>query len=510
MKPISLPVLAICILALAHCTPAPQSKTGPDALARQVFTINTARDTAILTKDSIRFTFEKGSFDTKAGRVTVTIQEALHLSDMLRAGLVTKADDEILQSGGMFNITAEAGGEAVQLVKRAGVKLPTYKYRDGMNLYKGELKDGKLNWKDPEALLTKEEVAVAETGEALFKMNCANCHRMDKDMAGPAMAYITERRCYGWLKQYTNSAPTMKGGELGNCLQKRWGGNTMPCFHFSSGELDSLYAYVAAESQKYPRRPAFEQDPCLNILTNDTTGSYEVNVYQNKTSKGYGQTKEPIDTVPPPTGAAGVEAVEVPENPEPPQYPYNNAYYEFTIQTTGWFNIDMLLETDANVQTGTFQLQVQGAFQTRITAYLVIPGRKILLDGRTTDNRSFYFKTADYQLPMPQGEPWVVYLMGEEGKKALWASARGTFGIQHTVTLLPREVPDISKELDKLQIDKLEYSITMKYTEKRYHIVQKLYESNRCDAEGEGNFWRWRADSAKQVPGTPPVAVAKK
>jgi Cytochrome c len=508
-RSLALPAMA---LALVHCTSTPNNKLGLDALAKQIFTINTAADTSIITKDSIVFSFEKGSFDTQAGQVTITIQEALHLSDMLRAGLTTKADGDILQSGGMFNITAKADGQNVQLKKRAGVKLPTYKYRDGMNLYKGELKDGTLNWKEPEALLTKEELAVTETGEKLFKSSCTNCHKMDKDYTGPAMAYITERRCYQWLKAFTRN-PSAMNDPLSQCIKKKWWNTVMTAFgpDMTDQRCDSLYGYIAAESKKYPREPYFKNDPCLNIMTSDTTGSYDVNVYENKTSTGYGQTKVPKDTVPPSTDTTSGTSTPIVDTPEPPQYPSNNAYYEFTIERTGWFNIDMLLETDANVQEGTFKLQVQGAFQTRIAAYLVIPGRKILLDGYTTDNKSFYFKTPDYQLPMPQGEPWVVYLMGEEGKKALWASAKGTFGLSHTIKLLPSEVPDIAKELDKLQIDKLEYSITLKYTEKRYNIIERLYRSNLCEGEGEGNNWRWptipaTADSAK--PAAAPVGVA--
>lgn len=496
--------LAAIALVFVHCTSTP--KIGFEALAKQVFTINTANDTSIVTKDSIVFSFEKGSFDTKADKVTITIQEALHLSDMLKAGLTTTTTDgNMLQSGGMFNITAEAGGQNVQLKKRAGVKLPTYKYRSGMNLYKGELKDGKLNWKEPEALLTKAEVTVAESGEKLFKGNCANCHRIDKDFTAPTLLYITERRCYGWLKAFTRNSSTMND-PLSQCVKKRWYYLAMTAFGDSMTDqrCDSLYGYIAAESKKYPkhrqsRETNFTNDPCLNIIINDTIGNYEVNVYENKTSKGFGQTSAPIDdTVPPSNNTTSGNSTPIEETSEPPQYPQNNAYYEFTIEHTGWFNIDMLLKTDANVQDGTFQLQVQGAYKTRIAAYLVIPGRKVLLDAYTTDNQSFYFKTPDYQLPMPQGEPWVVYLMGEQGKKALWASARGTFGLSHTIKLQPREVPDIAKELDKLQIDKLEYSISLKHTEKRYNIIERLYQSNLCGSD--------TLKPAAPAPGTSSIA----
>jgi cytochrome c2 len=491
-RSLALPAIA---LALVHCTSTP--KIGIDALAKQVFTINTAADTSIITKDSIVFSFEKGSFDTQAGQVTITIQEALHLSDMLRAGLTTMADGDILQSGGMFNITAEAGGQNVQLKKRAGVKLPTYKYRDGMNLYKGELKDGKLNWKDPEALLTKEEVAVTETGEKLFKSSCTNCHKMDKDYTGPAMAYITERRCYQWLKAFTRNSSIMND-PVSQCLKKTWNNSVMTAFgeNMTDQRCDSLYAYIAAESKKYPRQQFFKNDPCLEINTKDTVNVRAVTTETITTSEDFGKRK---DTIPRRSGNSG------PIAEEPLQYPTNNQYYEFTIETTGWFNIDMLLETADGIQQGFLQLRINGSFKTRIQAYLVIPGRKVLSAGYTTDNQSFYFVTPDFMAMLPVGEQAVLYIMGEEGTKALWDSQTFTLSKRQTITLTPREVPDIPREIDKLQIDKMEYRVKFKKTEIKYDIIERLYKANNCDGEGY-----WMADSAKPAGAPVPFAMYKK
>lgn len=486
--------LAAIALVFVHCTSTP--KIGFEALAKQVFTINTANDTSIVTKDSIVFSFEKGSFDTKADKVTITIQEALHLSDMLKAGLTTTTTDgNMLQSGGMFNITAEAEGQSVQLRKRAGVKLPTYKYRSGMNLYKGDLKDGKLNWKEPEALLSKAEVAVAGSGEKLFKNNCTNCHKMDKDFTGPAVAYITERRCYQWLRQFTNNSSIMND-PIARCLKKRWNNSVMTAFMLSDAQNDSLYAYIAAESKKYPRQQFFKNDLCLEFNTKDTVNISEVTTETVTTSEDFGKRK---DTTPPRSGDNG------PIAEQPPQYPTNNQYYEFTIETTGWFNIDMLLETDDGIRQGFLQLQINGSFKTRIQAYLVIPGRKVLSHGYTTDNQSFYFASPDFMAMLPVGEEAVIYIMGEEGTKALWDSQTFTLSKRQTITLTPREVPDIPREIDKLQIDKMEYRVKFKKTEIKYDIIERLYKANNCDGEGY-----WMADSPKPTVSVVTVPAQKK
>lgn len=486
-RSLALPVIA---LALVHCT-STNNKIGLDALAKQTFTINTAADTSILTKDSIVFSFEKGSFDTQAGQVTITIQEALHLSDMLRAGLTTQADGDMLQSGGMFHITAEAGGQNVQLKKRAGVKLPTYKYRDGMNLYKGELKDGKLNWKAPEALLTREELAVTETGAKLFKSNCANCHKIsgEGENTGPDLAYITERRCYQWLKQFTNNS-TIMNDPIASCVKKRWKNSVMTAFMLTDAQNDSLYAYISTESKKYPQQQFFKNDPCLEINTKDTVNIREVTTETITTSEDFGKRK---DTIPRSSGNSG------PRAEEPLQYPTNNQYYEFTIETTGWFNIDMLLETDDGVQQGFLQLRINGSFTTRIQAYLVIPGRKVLSAGYTTDNQLFYFAKPDFTAMLPVGEQAVIYIMGEAGTQALWDSQTLTLSKRQTITLTPRGVPDIPREIEKLQIDKMEYRVKFKKTEIKYDIIERLYKANNCDGDGY-----WMADTSGIAPVTIP------
>jgi mono/diheme cytochrome c family protein len=480
MKTIVITAAIFATISLAHCTQTDKKIADIPFVAElpgQSFTINTGRDTAILTKDSIQFSFEKETFNTTAKTVTVIIREALHLSDMLKAKLTTTADGEILQSGGMFNIEVSAGGDAVQLQKRVEVKVPTYKYRDDMLLYKGELKDKKLNWKDPEPMLNKKELEATSSGKKLFKANCANCHSIDKDMTGPAMAYITERRCYDWLKQFVRNSAAMND-PIARCVKQRWNNVAMTAYGngFSNRDFDSLYGYIAAESKRYPRAKYFKNDDCREVVVKDTLAARDVSIFETQSSKGFNKTTVQMDTVPPvPSGGAPVQPQQI---QEPIEYPRNNAYYEFTIETTGWYNIDMLLNTSANVQTGTFKLQVQGQFKTRIEAYLVIPGRKILLEGHTTDNQFFWFKIQDFTLPLPIGESGLVYLMGEEGGKAIWAKQFITFSSSQTIVLQPAVVPDIFKELEKLQIDKMEYAVTLKRKERRYDIIERLYTSN--------------------------------
>ncbi len=488
-----IPTVFIAIIGVA-CTGPKQPVLGIHQLQDQQFVLNTNSDTVITTKDSMLLLFEKESFATSASTVTVTIKEALHLSDMVKAGLTTMSNGQPLQSGGMFYIGAAAGGKAVALKKRVEVKVPTYKYRSDMQLFKGQLKEDKLNWVEPQSLLNKKELETASRGEQLFKSNCTNCHKIATDFTGPALAHITERRCYDWVKAFTRNSQAMHD-PVAQCVKKKWNNVVMVNYPMlNDTDMDALYGYIEAESKKLPRKDSPKEDDCSTIRIIDTIGVDEVVIPETTTSANFGKRPQPDNTPAPPDTT--VLPVQLPDVPAVPMYPANNEYYEFTIEQTGWYNIDVLLNENNFTKEGYFRVQVQGGFTTRFSIYLIIPGRKILLPGNTSDNQFFWFKDNNYKLPLPAGETGLVFAMGEDGTRALWARQAFTFSSSQTIVLQPTQVPDVAAELAKLPVDSLEYSVTFKRKEKRYDIVETLYHST-C---GEDADERIRMDSTRPVP----------
>jgi hypothetical protein len=105
-----------------------------------------------------RFLFPANSFETADGQaitgpVEVKLTECYSLSDMISLGLTTTAQDRILESGGMFEITASVQGEPLQL--REGVSIaamvPTPQFQENMSLFYGEShgdENSDLDWQD--------------------------------------------------------------------------------------------------------------------------------------------------------------------------------------------------------------------------------------------------------------------------------------------------------------------------------------------------------------------------
>lgn len=53
-----------------------------------------------------------------------------------------------------------------------------------------------------------------EEGKAIFSTRCASCHNMTKDLTGPALAGVHERRSMDWIVSFVKASQTMvKAGD---------------------------------------------------------------------------------------------------------------------------------------------------------------------------------------------------------------------------------------------------------------------------------------------------------
>src|ERR1043165_8443176 len=96
-----------------------------------------------------------------------------------------------------------------------------------MQLYKGEEKDGKIDWVDPQPLATKDSLPpYLENGRAIFQSHCGSCHALDKDLTGPALSGVEGRG--PWNRQrllaFTHDpATTMAASSYLQCQKAKFG-----------------------------------------------------------------------------------------------------------------------------------------------------------------------------------------------------------------------------------------------------------------------------------------------
>jgi cytochrome c551/c552 len=91
------------------------------------------------------------------------------------------------------------------------------------------------------------QTAQAQDGKALFNAVCASCHKMDKDLVGPALMGVTDRwsskdLLKTWIKNWPAAVAT---GDPYAVKMKDWSPTGMNLFpNLSDAELDALVTYI--------------------------------------------------------------------------------------------------------------------------------------------------------------------------------------------------------------------------------------------------------------------------
>lgn len=124
-------------------------------LPTQLFTINPNKDTVIETMGGIVFAIPAGAFVDAKDPMTFEVREAITPFDIMKAGLSTTSNGELLETGGMFYMNARNGETSLKINpdKPVCANVPANEIRPGMQLFEGERKaDGSINWINPKPL----------------------------------------------------------------------------------------------------------------------------------------------------------------------------------------------------------------------------------------------------------------------------------------------------------------------------------------------------------------------
>ena len=85
----------------------------------------------------------------------------------------------------------------------------------------------------------------AKNGKKLFNSNCAACHKLDKDLVGPALGGITEKRENAWLKAWIKDNAEFQKVDSDAKEAAAYSPTAMNAFpQFSDQEIDDILEYT--------------------------------------------------------------------------------------------------------------------------------------------------------------------------------------------------------------------------------------------------------------------------
>ena len=104
-----------------------------------------------------------------------------------------------------------------------------------------------------EAAVSTDEAAISQ-GETLFKENCMSCHRVHEKLVGPALKDIYNRRDMDWIKAFVKNSQAViaSGDDYAVNLYNEYNQTVMTSFAFEDAEIESIVAYIKAETDKGP------------------------------------------------------------------------------------------------------------------------------------------------------------------------------------------------------------------------------------------------------------------
>lgn len=119
--------------------------------ADQIFAFRAGQDTMFVAEKGTIFQIPADAFDVPEGTiVNFRVRESLTMADFLRDNLTTTSKNQVLVSGGMLHLSADADGKTVNLRKDAAlvIRIPTEKEFPDMGYFTGERNphDRQMGW----------------------------------------------------------------------------------------------------------------------------------------------------------------------------------------------------------------------------------------------------------------------------------------------------------------------------------------------------------------------------
>lgn len=433
------------LLSLFACQSEQEVEAPGQYLPLTIFDIQPNQDTLLVGPGGVRLHIPATSWkDAKGklaeGTIHIHLKEALTLADMVIGGLGTTTDSELLESDGMFYWEAVDGeGNSIHPNDPIKVEVPVSKYLPGAKVFEGKVNEaGEMTWASEKEIPDISQKASIRMGEELFQTHCSPCHKIDKDMTGPALAGVAALFEWDWLSRFTKNTPQMinNGDTMAILLYEQWGTMMQGFPSFTDQEIEAIYQYIDFETLK------FDQDS-MNLVKNNKRQWLD-SIWDNRgelfiKDKAFFESIDSVDNLDWKEQQKESEA--------------NRFFYEISqAYNPGWYNIDRLYK----------QRSVLLAYEATTSLHdpdfvmikLVIPQNRIVLLGKqqTQGNTYFNYSTKDKQSFLPINTSVLLVATAIKDNEVYFGITESTIqdGVTEKIEMKPLSRQEIGKRLESI------------------------------------------------------------
>jgi hypothetical protein len=468
-----------------------------DSLPSQFIEIDNTRDTSVQTANGAVLKIKKGSFSSD--KVKLQIKEAYSIEQMILAGLTTESNGKPLSSGGMIYIASV--DRDVNINKPLRISIPTVYYDNKMQVYRGEEKDGKINWINPQPLANMDSLPdYLQLGKTIFNQNCSSCHTYDKDITGPAMKGVElrgpwndRRNLFAFMR---NTSAFMAASPYAQCLKVKYGVMQTSFPELSDTALNSIFDYIKNEDFKNGIVQSIInkscQDSCriydsifrvVNKITLDRQTLIDSNGEKINFERNFSNILDTTSSIP--------DTFPQIDKVEPVRY--NAVYYQFDIKTFDWYNVDVLVNESG--ATTELKVETQGIYKDNMSVFLIVPDQRVFAEGGllTNETNVFGFYTKDGKIALPVGINVIVFAVSEADEEIYFDYKKFVSAEKQRITLQPKIVSkkEFNRAVKRFRLDDSSIKATdsknadeIRKTDKQIKDGQnllELYRPKNCD-----------------------------
>jgi mono/diheme cytochrome c family protein len=392
----------------------------PANLKSYYVNINVDSGYILKTPNGARIKILPNSFTAPSNtKVNIEIKEAFSIQQMLLAGLSTQSNGKPLRSAGMLYFRATVANNEITFNKPVQIIIPAKVYDNSMQVYSGITnEDSTINWIQPTAVDTSVAMDNLLRGKQLFLQKCVSCHLPSRRLIGPPLAGVRERAPYpDWPYQFVNNASELiRRDPYAKKIYDEYQKIQMTAFpELSKSTIKAILAYCDNEAHL---DPDLKPEPVVADCGYDTLyyaalkDNVEVATFREDSTEDTSMIDEvAIDS---PFSNSPSASNEKEDEFAKKGFKYitpPDGMYQFNIEQSGWFNIDVLFEDPAASKVQLFA-KVQTKQKNDPIIYLCIPKRKILMQANRQNNGLVVFDYSDIEgyLPLVIGDE--AYVLG--------------------------------------------------------------------------------------------------